>query len=523
MGSHGSPLTSLCPERGLKLMRLYSFTILAQPEGIEPSEVVDVIKSISHWEFFEAVNAMLNGSEVESRLDKKLMKDRKDNLVVICGKCVCGGGGGTGGESFNALQRDKAINLVDGKTFKIKNIPTRLKLTVQKTQFGRRKADWEHFYFKGGKRFEDLNEGERPDTMYIQNLPKEWFQTSIPCNSPQAPLENMEITAKTTLNPPKIQPIFIGDSIDLKVLKSIFSLAGPVKAITVEEEIDRVWKERRKHKGREKRERKEDRESLGIVSERKDRSGRGRESGRGSGGSGLTDCSASSRQVNVDVDSYNRKEGRPRDNKRETGKGKEKEKVAGEKVVVKEEKMEQKECVSLVDSNMFNVYVQYSTYDSFCQAMSMLSGVGQTFLVKEGREEIEKGKSLKVELTVDFDRSKFYAEKYERRREKERDQIREKIMLARKIEEREREKERVEKEKERERVERKKVELERAKREKEERLERERLERIERRRREIKRIREEEEQRQKELEHKAELERIRLEEEERMRKEEAEK
>ncbi|XP_064637629.1 A-kinase anchor protein 17A-like isoform X2 [Lineus longissimus] len=116
-------------------------------------------KSISNWEVMEKIKHMI---KPEQFINLKIIKSTLEFLRFE-------------GEIENKSVLKNCIAKLDGKTMKLSGFPDNLKVrsAEAKTNFPTR-HNWDS-YFRDAKHMNELKPGERPDTIYLKDLPSRWF------------------------------------------------------------------------------------------------------------------------------------------------------------------------------------------------------------------------------------------------------------------------------------------------------------------------------------------------------------
>ncbi|KAK7097145.1 A-kinase anchor protein 17A-like [Littorina saxatilis] len=149
-----SEAIELYEPQGLYLKPVARLNICAQlPQLKTPG------KTISNWEVMEKVKNMIRP---ETFLSVKVAKSTMEFIRLE-------------GEIENKSKLPLLIMKLDGKTIKLSGFPESLKVRAAeaKVPFPVR-HDWDS-YFRDARNMNELRPGERPDTVYMQDLPTRWF------------------------------------------------------------------------------------------------------------------------------------------------------------------------------------------------------------------------------------------------------------------------------------------------------------------------------------------------------------
>ncbi|XP_076447043.1 uncharacterized protein LOC143284250 [Babylonia areolata] len=149
-----SEAVELCEAQGLYLKPVAKINICAQlPQLKTPG------KTISNWEVMEKVKQMIRP---ETFLTIKVVKSTMEFIRLE-------------GEIENKSKLSLLIIRLDGKTIKLSGFPESLKVRAAETKVAFPvRHDWDS-YFRDAKNMNEMRPGERPDTIYFQDLPTRWF------------------------------------------------------------------------------------------------------------------------------------------------------------------------------------------------------------------------------------------------------------------------------------------------------------------------------------------------------------
>lgn len=149
-----SEAVELCESRGLYLKPLARLNVCVQLPILKTPG-----KSISSWEVMEKLRKMIMPDEFSS------LKVIKTTLEFIRFE----------GEVENKNILKVALARLESNTMKLSGFSEVLKVKAAeaKLMFPSR-YDWDSF-FRDAKNMNEMKSGERPDTVYFQNLPTKWF------------------------------------------------------------------------------------------------------------------------------------------------------------------------------------------------------------------------------------------------------------------------------------------------------------------------------------------------------------
>lgn len=125
-------------------------------------------KAISNWEIMEKLKVWIQPEEFTS------LKVSKSTLEFIRFDA----------EIANKCQLLTVISRLDGRSIKISGFSEQLKVRAveAKGEFPT-KHDWDSF-FRDAKDMNEMKAGERPDTVYLSNLPCKWFSSGMGSDKP---------------------------------------------------------------------------------------------------------------------------------------------------------------------------------------------------------------------------------------------------------------------------------------------------------------------------------------------------
>ncbi|KAL8617041.1 hypothetical protein ACOMHN_014212 [Nucella lapillus] len=186
-----SEAKELCESQSLFLKPVAKINICAQlPQLKTPG------KTISNWEVMEKIKTMIRP---EAFLSVKVVKSTMEFIRLE-------------GEIENKSKLSLLIIKLDGKTIKLSGFPESLKVRAAETKVAFPiRHDWDS-YFRDAKNMNELRPGERPDTIYLKDLPTRWFSKHAQKDS-----QSTE---------PKLRP-------SEEILQKVFETFGEVRCIDI--------------------------------------------------------------------------------------------------------------------------------------------------------------------------------------------------------------------------------------------------------------------------------------------------
>lgn len=157
----------LYPPRGLHLKPVAFLHISVQLPQLKAHG-----KATSNWEILEKLKHWILPEEFTS------IKVSKSTLEFIRFDA----------EIANKCQLPSVISRLDGRSIKLSGFSEQLKVRAveAKSEFPT-KHDWDSF-FRDAKDMNEMKPGERPDTVYLSNLPCKWFSSE---KAPDKPCEHL--------------------------------------------------------------------------------------------------------------------------------------------------------------------------------------------------------------------------------------------------------------------------------------------------------------------------------------------
>ncbi|KAL3278645.1 hypothetical protein HHI36_016183 [Cryptolaemus montrouzieri] len=139
--------------------QLYLKPIAKLNISLQLPNVTKVGKSISHWEIMEKIRELILPEEFI------ILKVSKTTLEFVRFDA----------EINSRKKLENVVNKLDNKTIKLKNFSElmRLRAAIAKSEFPTRHV-WDGFFHEA-KDMNEMKPGERPDTVYLSNLPTKWF------------------------------------------------------------------------------------------------------------------------------------------------------------------------------------------------------------------------------------------------------------------------------------------------------------------------------------------------------------
>ncbi|OWA52184.1 A-kinase anchor protein 17A [Hypsibius exemplaris] len=166
-------------------------------------------KSISNWEVMEKVKSLARP------IVFSVMKVTTSTLEVIRYE----------GELDNKDLLMKVVHALDGQTIKLSGYSEVLRVSCVETKLNfPQRHDWTAF-FRDAQNVNELKPGERPDTVFLQNLPCKWFAeqpTTVPGATSDVTAASSDVTAAVAQQ---------SSLPSARKVKEIFELFGEVRAV----------------------------------------------------------------------------------------------------------------------------------------------------------------------------------------------------------------------------------------------------------------------------------------------------